>query len=93
MAPRRNGRHRQGLEPSPEVLHWLRADYPPKLKELIVLSARGLHGSRRCLHCPKTGQTTRLLIPAAALRPHNPDFSGVGAYWVCAYHREQPELD
>jgi hypothetical protein len=72
----------------------LRGDYPDILKQQIVLAAKGsVPGLRLCMVCGEPGINTRVWIPREALRPVDPQYDGIRAYWACAAHLEPAEND
>jgi hypothetical protein len=72
----------------------LKADYPEILKQRILLASRGaVRGRCVCVLCGAVGDTTRVLIPPAALRAVDPEYDGVRSYWTCAMHAAVPETD
>jgi hypothetical protein len=72
----------------------LRADYPEAVKQRILLASRGsVRGRCVCVLCGEPGSVTRVWIPQEALRPVDPQYDGIRAYWVCVEHIALPDTD
>jgi hypothetical protein len=75
-------------------LQVLRGDYPQAIKSRVYLACRGsLHGPRRCIVCGQPGVITRVSLPQAALRPVEPRYDEIQAYWLCPVHQDLNDAD
>jgi hypothetical protein len=89
------GRHRGG-KPREPLLHpdavrlFAEADYPPAVKQTILLALRGGRpGKQVCLACGKAAQHCQFWLPPALLQAVPDPREHPAVYWLCATHHGQ----
>ena len=89
------GRHRSG-RPREAMLHadaarlLAEADYPPSVKQTILLALRGGRpGKQTCLACGKAAQHCQFWLPPALLQAVPDPREHPAVYWLCARHHGQ----
>ena len=89
------GRHRSGRQREP-LLHadaarlLAKADYPPSVKQTILLALRGGRpGKQICLACGKAAQHCQFWLPPALLQAVPDPREHPAVSWLCATHHGQ----
>lgn len=89
------GRHRSGRQREP-MLHadavrlLAEADYPPSVKQTILLALRGGRpGKQTCLVCGKSAQHCQFWLPPALLQAVPDEGAKPAVYWLCPTHHGQ----
>ena len=89
------GRHRGGRQREP-LLHadaarlLAEADYPPSVKQTILLALRGGRpGKQICLACGKAAQHCQFWLPPALLQAVPDPRAKPAVYWLCPTHHGQ----
>ena len=89
------GRHRGGKQREP-MLHadaarlLAEADYPPSVKQTILLALRGGRpGKQTCLACGKAAQHCQFWLPPALLQAVPDTREKPAVYWLCPTHHGQ----
>ena len=87
MGRHRGGRPREPLLHADAVRLLAEADYPPSVKQTILLALRGGRpGKQTCLACGKAAQHCQFWLPPALLQAVPDTREKPAVYWLCTRH-------
>ena len=90
MGRHRGGRHWEPVLHADAVRLLAEADYPPRVKQTILMALRGGRpGKRACLSCGKAAQHCQFWLPPGLLQAVPDVTEKPSVYWLCEAHYGQ----